>query len=235
MSGFTKLVPEIIHSSIWNEPSDIRIVWITLLAVKDEHGYVQGDARTISRLANVPQDAAVQALEMFQKPDPYSHTPDDDGRRIAPAAGGWMILNHEKYRMRDHRQEHAEYVREWRKKRDVKKCESQVTHPSASASASVSVSEEDKSQREGEFDAFWKAYPKKIAKQAALKAWNKATKKPTIEVILSALEIQKKSEQWTKDDGQFIPHPATWLNAGRWDDEVIEKKPLKLFSMKGNL
>ena len=147
MSGFTKLVPEIIQSSIWNEPSDIRIVWITMLAVKDETGYVQGDARTIARLANVPQDAAVTALELFQKPDPFSHTPNDDGRRIAPSAGGWIVLNHEKYRVRDHRAEHAEYVRNWRKSRDVTKCESQVSHPSASASVSES---EDKSLREGE-------------------------------------------------------------------------------------
>uniref|UniRef100_A0A2G7T8I6 Uncharacterized protein n=1 Tax=Chryseobacterium sp. B5 TaxID=2050562 RepID=A0A2G7T8I6_9FLAO len=37
--------------------------------------------------------------------------------------------------------------------------------------------------------------------------------------MLAAITIQASSTQWLRDDGQFIPHPATWLNAGRWDDE----------------
>lgn len=70
------------------------------------------------------------------------------------------------------------------------------------------------------FNDFWKAYPKKVSKTSALKAWNKL--KPDdnlVREILSALEQQKKSAQWQKDDGQFIPYPATWLNGRRWEDE----------------
>jgi len=89
MNGFTKLVPEIIQSSIWNEPPDIRIVWITLLAIKDAEGYVRGDSQVISRMANIPIKSVELALEKFQQPDPNSHTPDNDGKRIAPAPGGW--------------------------------------------------------------------------------------------------------------------------------------------------
>ena len=68
------------------------------------------------------------------------------------------------------------------------------------------------------FDAFWKAYPKKVGKEAARKAFGKV-KKP-IESLLTAIERQKCSDQWTKDNGQYIPNPATWLNQGRWDDEL---------------
>lgn len=67
------------------------------------------------------------------------------------------------------------------------------------------------------FDAFWIAYPRKVGKSAALKSWNKLN--PPIDDILAALKWQVKSEQWMKDAGQFIPHPATWLNQGRWQDE----------------
>ena len=38
---------------------------------------------------------------------------------------------------------------------------------------------------------------------------------------MDAIEKQKKSAQWTKNDGQFIPHPTTWLNGKRWEDEVV--------------
>lgn len=69
------------------------------------------------------------------------------------------------------------------------------------------------------FMRFWQAYPKKKAKDAALKAWKKL--KPNSEllkIILNALEQQKCSAQWQKDGGQFIPYPATWLNGKRWED-----------------
>lgn len=72
------------------------------------------------------------------------------------------------------------------------------------------------------FELFWKAYPRKIAKRDALAAWKKANGKPPIEKILSALEEQKKSDQWTTDNGKYIPHPTTWINKGRWDDEGLD-------------
>jgi hypothetical protein len=114
MSGFTKLVPEIIQSSIWNEPPEIRCVWIAMIATKDQNGYVRGDPRTIARMANVSLESTEKALALFQEPDPSSHTPDNEGRRIAAAPGGWIVLNHELYRTRDHQAEHAAYVKAWR-------------------------------------------------------------------------------------------------------------------------
>jgi hypothetical protein len=71
-----------------------------------------------------------------------------------------------------------------------------------------------------EFDQFWQAYPRKIGKAAARRAWAKAKTRPALTAIIAAIEAQRASEQWRKDGGQFIPHPATWINAGRWDDEV---------------
>ena len=76
------------------------------------------------------------------------------------------------------------------------------------------------------FEKFWIAYPRKTAKAAALKSWKKT--KPDAEMqetILSALEQHKKTEQWTRDKGQFIPHPATWLNQCRWQDELESTVP----------
>ena len=71
------------------------------------------------------------------------------------------------------------------------------------------------------FCIFWKEYPKKVGKAAAEKAFIKL--KPSEEMLqqmLEAIKAQKQSEQWARDGGQFIPHPATWLNRGQWDDEI---------------
>jgi uncharacterized protein YdaU (DUF1376 family) len=71
-----------------------------------------------------------------------------------------------------------------------------------------------------DFDIFWSAYPKKIGKQAAMKAWNKI--RPDINVVLKALAWQKESKQWFEQAGRFIPHPSTWLN-NHIDDEPPER------------
>ena len=72
------------------------------------------------------------------------------------------------------------------------------------------------------FSIFWASYPKKVGKGAAEKSWKKI--KPTkdlLEKMLNAIEIAKQSMQWNKDNGQYIPNPATWLNQKRWEDEII--------------
>lgn len=74
---------------------------------------------------------------------------------------------------------------------------------------------------QSDFDRFWTAYPRKTGKKAAEKSWEKAIDKPDIEAVLASIERQRASQDWTKDGGQFIPHPATWLNQGRWADEPV--------------
>ncbi len=84
-----------------------------------------------------------------------------------------------------------------------------------------------KDKYSADFIEFWTAYPRKIGKGAALKAWKKA-KLPAMAVILNAVEDQKKSRQWQKDSGQYIPHPSTWINQERWEDEITEGAPRDL-------
>ena len=78
---------------------------------------------------------------------------------------------------------------------------------------------------EGMFERFWTAYPRHVNKQGAKKAFEKL--KPDEELLermLEAIGKQKESEQWTKDNGQYIPHPQTWLNGRRWEDELPRAK-----------
>lgn len=78
------------------------------------------------------------------------------------------------------------------------------------------------SHARGAFDVFWAAYPKKVGKIAARKAFEKVH--VPVDELLAAVERQKNGRQWKRDNGQYIPNPTTWLNQGRWDDEVAEKK-----------
>lgn len=69
------------------------------------------------------------------------------------------------------------------------------------------------------FDRFWSAYPKKVAKAAAVKAFKAALKKASLDAILTALDRQKRIT-WKDTEKQFIPNASTWLNQERWNDEV---------------
>lgn len=72
--------------------------------------------------------------------------------------------------------------------------------------------------REEDFAQFWSEYPRKEGKQKAKDAFRKVD--VGLEVLLDALKEQKKSAQWMKNNGEFIPHAATWLNGRRWEDQL---------------
>lgn len=78
-----------------------------------------------------------------------------------------------------------------------------------------------------QFQQFWALYPKKRAKLDAWKAWQRMDKQYHIsngnfEMVIEALK--KQAELFKDTDKQFIPHPSTWLNQGRWMDEIEEKE-----------
>jgi len=98
-----------------------------------------------------------------------------------------------------------------------RRCNGDVTARYVSVSVSKSVSEF--------FNIFWNSYPKKVGKGAALKSFNKI--KPNKELLDKMIETilwQRTTKDWNKDDGQYIPNPATWLNQERWQDEKPAQK-----------
>ena len=75
-------------------------------------------------------------------------------------------------------------------------------------------------KRSNTFDQFWTAYPRKTGKALALKIWQRLNPSTdTVTAILTALDWQRQQPDWQKDAGRFIPHPSTWLNGSRWEDE----------------
>lgn len=69
------------------------------------------------------------------------------------------------------------------------------------------------------FQRFWAVYPRKVAKDGALAVWNRL--QPTEDLttqMIAAVRRQAQSEQW--QDEKYIPHPRTWLNQGRWKDQL---------------
>lgn len=84
----------------------------------------------------------------------------------------------------------------------------------------MAVSQMVQPQSGADFELFWSAYPRKVKKGDARKAWTQtAAIRPAIGEVLAAIDAARRCDQWRKDGGQFIPYPATWLRGEQWADE----------------
>ena len=71
-----------------------------------------------------------------------------------------------------------------------------------------------------DFNRFWAAYPRRVKRVDALKAWTTLDPSPSlIDAILTALAWQMEQPSWQQNGGQFVPYPASWIRAERWTDE----------------
>lgn len=96
--SWAPLWSKIVDSSVWREDPETRVVWITLLALKDYDHVVRYNSFQLSVRSNIPQDKVIKALEVLSNPD--TKRMDDqqfEGRRIKKVDEGWMILNGDLY------------------------------------------------------------------------------------------------------------------------------------------
>lgn len=99
MNGFSLLWSKILDSSLWvKESKETRLVWITMLAMKNSEGVVQASAVGLADRAKVTPGECREALRIFLSPDPDDTSKVEEGRRIREIAGGWQIINHDLYR-----------------------------------------------------------------------------------------------------------------------------------------
>lgn len=83
----------------------------------------------------------------------------------------------------------------------------------------------EKELKEKAFDRFWESYPRKEAKPTAKKAFEKLNPDEVLlKTMLEAIQRFKETSQWQEENGRFIPHPATWLNQRRWEDDIPKAK-----------
>jgi len=94
---YRRIYDNIFSGSIWSQPPETRIVWLTMIHLKDGEGFIGGAVEWLARQANVSIEATKKALKVFSSPDPASRIPTHEGRKIKEVEGGWIILNHHIY------------------------------------------------------------------------------------------------------------------------------------------
>lgn len=151
---------------------------------------------------------------------------------------GWIHhrANAEILKAGDKSQKASESAKARWKKKDANALQTQsegnATHNTEHITQDTKHKEKQPTALSVRFEEFWKAYPKKVGKDAAKKAFDK--RKPDqamVDAMLNAIHFQRSSDAWQKDGGQYIPNPATWLNQGRWQDEIVNFKPMDIVHM----
>jgi hypothetical protein len=96
--AYVKVFGELLDSTVWQEPIATRIVWVTMMVMSDETGFVAASVPGLARRAGVTREECDKALATFLAPDRDSRSAEFEGRRIEAVPGGWRLLNHRKYR-----------------------------------------------------------------------------------------------------------------------------------------
>ncbi len=133
--GYTKLFSEIVMSTVWREKDTTRLVWITMLALRNRHHIVEASIPGLADCARVSIKACRVALKILSDPDPDSRSQEQEGRRIESVDGGWFIINGEKYRRKmsedERREKNAIYQKNHRERKKVVSTQSDISAKSA--------------------------------------------------------------------------------------------------------
>ena len=204
-----------------------------LIVLADADGVVDMTPMAISARTSIPRDIIDKGLEILGSPDKYTRTPGSDGRRIElideHRPWGWVLVNYELYKgmvdadtVRAQTRERVRKHRESKKKvegsNDVTDCNGSKRH------IDIDIDIKKKGQKQGRvtstarFEDFWKEYPRKVKKKTAKEIWARKKLDRLADQLIADVGSRLRGDaQWKEG---FIPHPTTYLNQERWDDEL---------------
>lgn len=242
--SYTKLFNSIITSTIWTEDDKTRILWITMLALSDKNGEVQASIPGLARVAGMSVTDCESAITKFLSPDPYSRTPDDEGRRIETIPGGWGLLNHGKYREMASREEQKEAAAERQRRcRDKQKRNAPVTQChklSHDVTETLHIAEADteadtKAEKKkiscplpdaatatpDVCDFLWKSFPQVSRTRSSMKQvrdeWKriKVANRPTLGDLTFSLAVWNQTEKWKEGYAEGV---HLWFKRRQWEN-----------------
>ncbi len=233
MNGYTKIFQSIVTSTIWQESNDCRVLWITMLALKESDQICRATVPALAKLAGISIEDTEKFLQKFQEPDKYSRSQEHEGRRIRPAEGGWFILNGWHYQDLLRSAERRDYIRnkvnEYRNKnkavnsgKQSKQCKplylqtktKTKTVGEGGLGETLSIPESRKARATG--------FPEAFSISDSMLAW--ALSDGFVEASLAA-EFEKFRDHHVARGTRFIDWPAAWRTWMRRSREFSQSPP----------
>lgn len=209
-----------------------------MIVLCDADGMIDMTPQAIASRTSIPLEIIEKGIAVLEAPDPYSRTPEQEGRRIeridAHRPWGWHIVNHAKYAaLQDAETVRAQTRERVRKHRAAKAlADDAVTVTDGNGRKRHTDTDTDTKTRKntppysGAFLRFWGAWPKSSRKGERPACWEKWRKNDfdlIAEEIIAHVEASKRTEDWAKEGGKFIPAPLVYLNKRRWDGAESEQ------------
>ena len=214
---FVKIFGSILDSSIWAEDIATKILWITMLAMADEHGFVNAAKSGLARRAGITPEQCEKALTVLEGPDPESKSQEYEGRRIEKVDGGWVLLNYEKYRAMQSKKQIVDAARQSRKR----KRDRESGNVTGVTCHDVTVEAEAEAEAEkilnAQFERFWEAKPKRSGsnpRKPAQKAFQARVKDGVDpEVLIAGAKRWRAYCDATGQTGtQYVKQVQFWLS-----------------------
>ncbi len=237
---YGKIFESAFAGTLYGSGPTVFAVWSFVIAAAKPPGTVELNPKMLAACLGTDILDVREAIDFLCQPDPDSRNPEQDGRRLIHLGGlQYQVVSFGKYRLMRSDEDRRDYMRDYmRERRSCKQQELTKVNESkplaklAEAEAEAEAEKKDMAvngraneslNAVGEhFEAFWKAYPRKAKKPAAMKAF--VALKPDAELLeqmLAAIAKARESSEWLESGGKYIPHPTTWLNNRRWEDELL--------------
>lgn len=221
-----------IHTSLWASGQiaklsrDARLLYVGTISLGDDDGRLKG-VPSLLRSQIYPYDDDVKVVDVAK----WLQELLAQGLVVEYEDDGQKYLFHPKW-------ETYQHIREDRRresnipapmleflpmstKRQPNGNQSVDKSPRSIGKTSIVKGRTDTLTKDVAFQVLWDAYPLKVGKKAAWKAWQRVDVTQELAArIMASLEQWRASDQWTKDAGRYIPHASTWINGERWEDEV---------------
>lgn len=203
-----------------------RLFW-RLVVKADDYGLYYGNPKILSSMCfplNPPAEKKIQSLlaELVGQGMVGTYTSEEDGKQYLKLLS-WD--KHQQTRAKKSKFPLPTSFDSICNQANGKQMKSKVT-VNGNGNGSESEKRETGTRPDGAggipsgFDRFWEAYPRRVGKQDALKAWGQLNPDDAlVDQIVAGVERWKTCEQWTKDDGKFICYPATFLRGRRWEED----------------
>jgi len=192
----------IIDSPLWTEPFHVRILFITMLALKGSDNVVRATTFQLQRRSGLNQYDLADGIRDLAEKDPELNGDDGfDGRYIEKVDGGWRILNGDYFSCIIQSERRREYQREKQMEYRLEKC--------------------DDGQLAAQDLEIYNIYPRKVGKPDALRKIRSAIGKFGFEFLKAKTILFANSR--INEDEKFTPHPATWFNQERFNDPVAQQ------------
>lgn len=190
------------------------------------YGFIPAAGSGIVRRAGMDAERGLSALERLAQPETESRSQAFEGRRLVRVDGGYLALNYDKYRQKDHTAaERSARYRERKAALRVSNVTSRVTSRSVTQAEAEAEGYSEHPIPAAKpltiADHIYSAYPRKVGKKAALNAIRSALRVKTAAELLGAVKAYAEAvAEWPASErAQFVPYPSTWFNRGSYDDD----------------